>query len=1017
MRKLLFTLLFFVSAGTSAWATFPTTQVLFSGKVTTGTGLTVNITVSGGALSAVTIAAGGINYASGQIAYVSQSTGTNGVLDITSVSSGVVTGIAIHSGSAGSGYTNASAVPTFVPLNTSLWQQFGANPMQIVSNQIVGTKVGAGSGSYWLGGTFTSSEVFFQFGTRQTTTGDTINLYCDLNPANAFGYFIQSFRNTGGTDSNTIEKRTAGGTTQIGSTFSHTPVNGDSLGLSAIAGTVIMWFRAVDKFTVTSANATAGAVYQDGNGVNYTVASTIASGTTLTVLGLSTLSTYSGTLTKQSGTGDSTIAFSGFTAGTWINEASVADSTYTSGVIAIAASYTVASSGFINFGGGTQVYVAQGMELTNDAFTGQNVSNKAFLAGGTFGITSTLTSYNGTATNPTMTLSSVDNCVTVNAATETFGSSITSGSSASNGTPFSFSLSSGCSTGHLALLYLTPSNTASSGGSGATLNITAAGGIITAGTINSGGTNYTVNDMLYVTQSGASYGKFLVTGISGGVITSVALINGGAVYTTATGAATTNGFIGQPIPIYIYVNVPYPPNIAPTYTCVTNYYISNNGNGQDGALGTSRGTAWATIQNAMNTLIGASPTQAGVCVISEAGVSSPVPSQFLPGNFVNGLSGTNSTLTGQLVFKSEFQYGATIQVPSSEDTTDNGAAGFTFDQASYIVVDGFVILGDTSIALSEENGISFNGYPPTSSGTNLTVINNLLSNHGGAGLNINHSDYMNLQGNIIAGNANTDPFETSGLSLYQAVAHDLNAGFHNRISNNVIFNNTEISDGNLTHTDGNGIIFDDWQNTQGGSPFGVYTPASLAENNLTSSNGGGGIHIFLSDHFTIRNNTSYNNYIDPLNTGVSSIKAEFNTNGGINETFVNNVGYSTPNPTNSTSANVACADANFTGTNTGNVWYNNVCFANSNGQTATYTFNTTATIDSTTGNIVGVNPNFKNISIDDFTPGLSYPTKSAGTTVFGVPPLDLAGNVILLNNLTDGAYQYQAVNQRGSDFS
>jgi hypothetical protein len=64
-------------------------------------------------------------------------------------------------------------------------------------------------------------------------------------------------------------------------------------------------------FTVSSASATVGAVYSN-NGVNFTVASTIASQTTLVMNGVAA-PLASGTLTKVSGTGDSTITFSAVT--------------------------------------------------------------------------------------------------------------------------------------------------------------------------------------------------------------------------------------------------------------------------------------------------------------------------------------------------------------------------------------------------------------------------------------------------------------------------------------------------------------------------------------------------------------------------------------------------------------------------------------------------------------------------------------------------------------------------------
>jgi hypothetical protein len=61
-------------------------------------------------------------------------------------------------------------------------------------------------------------------------------------------------------------------------------------------------------FTVTAANATLGAVYSN-NGATFTVLSTITGGTTLSCSG-NGVSSSSGTLTKVSGTGDSTITFS-----------------------------------------------------------------------------------------------------------------------------------------------------------------------------------------------------------------------------------------------------------------------------------------------------------------------------------------------------------------------------------------------------------------------------------------------------------------------------------------------------------------------------------------------------------------------------------------------------------------------------------------------------------------------------------------------------------------------------------
>lgn len=61
-------------------------------------------------------------------------------------------------------------------------------------------------------------------------------------------------------------------------------------------------------FTVTSANATSGAIYTDGSGNLYSVTATIASGTSLKTSGVGV--PQGATLSKVSGTGDASITFS-----------------------------------------------------------------------------------------------------------------------------------------------------------------------------------------------------------------------------------------------------------------------------------------------------------------------------------------------------------------------------------------------------------------------------------------------------------------------------------------------------------------------------------------------------------------------------------------------------------------------------------------------------------------------------------------------------------------------------------
>ena len=96
-------------------------------------------------------------------------------------------------------------------------------------------------------------------------------------------------------------------------------------------------------FTVTAANATAGATYTN-NSQTFTVITTIAGATTLTCSGTGQ-SLASGTLTKASGTGDATITFSAVTQPTLVTiVTSATDGTRIDGVRFRNASATATTS-------------------------------------------------------------------------------------------------------------------------------------------------------------------------------------------------------------------------------------------------------------------------------------------------------------------------------------------------------------------------------------------------------------------------------------------------------------------------------------------------------------------------------------------------------------------------------------------------------------------------------------------------------------------------------------------------
>jgi parallel beta-helix repeat protein len=150
----------------------------------------------------------------------------------------------------------------------------------------------------------------------------------------------------------------------------------------------------------------------------------------------------------------------------------------------------------------------------------------------------------------------------------------------------------------------------------------------------------------------------------------------------------------------------------------------------------------------------------------------------------------------------------------------------------------------------------------------VRVANAIARDSGCGGIAAQQTDYLTIEDNIVRGNAQRSPWQCSGISIYQAKALDDAPGFHNVIRRNVSYANmnlvvdNKVSQSNGKTTDGNGIIIDDFRNTQNNSTNGAYKPATLVENNLLVDNGGRGIAVFLSDNVVVRNNTAYMNVKD-----------------------------------------------------------------------------------------------------------------------------------------------------------
>ena len=211
--------------------------------------------------------------------------------------------------------------------------------------------------------------------------------------------------------------------------------------------------------------------------------------------------------------------------------------------------------------------------------------------------------------------------------------------------------------------------------------------------------------------------------------------------------------------------------------------------------------------------------------------------------------------------------------------------------ASYIEISGFVIEGNSvqvnlDSALNQPGscknrqgkpipayngeGIQMMGLSSLSSGHphHMRILNNTIHNCCAAGISGIQSDFITISNNIIYNNGWFTLYGSSGIVLYQNWNFNSDTtNYRMMITNNRIFGNMNYvpwPGAPCAITDGNGIIVDDSKNTQNKSSLGSYTGRTYIANNLVYGNGGAGIHVYLSEHVRIINNTAYFNQQTPF---------------------------------------------------------------------------------------------------------------------------------------------------------
>jgi parallel beta-helix repeat protein len=330
----------------------------------------------------------------------------------------------------------------------------------------------------------------------------------------------------------------------------------------------------------------------------------------------------------------------------------------------------------------------------------------------------------------------------------------------------------------------------------------------------------------------------------------------------------------------------------------TNYYVRIDGNDNNNGLTNTPGGAWRTINTVLYGYAnyGAGPGGSGIpmrpgdTLFVNDGVY--VEDGYGYGLKMDNLAGTN---TNRFVMKSINKWGAKLQLSSSDNSFNiRNTKGFT--------IDGFEMYNapsdvNTHLGIFVANNSEF-----------VTIRNCKLHNFGLGAIGGGGHNFI-IEYNEVYNNARRNPNNGSGISIYhpKKVSNaTLAGGYGCIIRGNYAHDNycaLFYTDGR-TPSDGNGIIIDDWNFTQGNpsDPTDIpYTLPCLIENNLCVYNGGSGIRVYDSNNVTIRNNTCYyNSWVTstyPSGTNVypsGDIGVSSEATKGDNIVIVNNISITDP---------------------------------------------------------------------------------------------------------------------------
>jgi len=455
--------------------------------------------------------------------------------------------------------------------------------------------------------------------------------------------------------------------------------------------------------------------------------------------------------------------------------------------------------------------------------------------------------------------------------------------------------------------------------------------------------------------------------------------------------------IGAAFGAFLFSGQAFATTAAPAHypsplTCTRNFYVSPSGS-DTATCGASAGTNPYGASNCATpwgadaaTSIGATGTTltGGDCV----NVLGTTPTETALGS--SGWTAYNKTTTatfsrggtanqanGFITYVCSVNHGCYIGSTANNPINLN---------AMYIALDGFEIDG--------HNVQGYTGYKETNTNTyscnqmfannssHHIVMNSIIHSCGAGVLGTSGSnDHDYLIANEAYDFSGVNASHTSGLDFYEELATTGTGTWESdpyvvQIIGNVIHDGGETAAIGAAHTDGEGIILDDWAHTQS-LPHTQYTGQALVAYNYVYNIGGKGILQYTSGNGVFENNTLVNNCLDPTVVTNRGCK-EFESAG------INSLGWN-QNGTSSTLQNNLAIRLG-----TGSQAAYNVVGANATGITHNESFDTVSGGASFQGGLavaaanplLGVNPNVANLngSPRDMHPQSGSPALGSGVT-------------------------------------